>query len=145
MQSPTVNLPNVGKLVEVGESGQYLTHCTRRQNREWPDECKLNYVDALILGRKESQHSALAALMRIVRSKRLIASTIAIRGETPVVSLTAAPPGQMDCMRKYQCHLARWDFEPYGICIHNEWLDERGARPVQYGDEALWNRLKPAS
>ena len=144
-QAPTVNLPKFAKLAEVGESRQYLTHCTRRQNRNWPDEGEPSYIDALILGRNESRHSALAALLRIVRSKRLIASTNLIRGETPVVSLTAAPPGQIECMTKYQRHLARWDFEPYGICIHKEWLDERGARPVQYGDEALWTRLKRSS
>ena len=60
------------------------------------------------------------------RSGRLIASSEFVRGETPVVSLTAVPLGEIRTLRTYRSHLSRWDFEPYGICIRRDWLQRRG-------------------
>ena len=39
-------------------------------------------------------------------------------------------------MRKFQTHLARWDWEPYGIMIDREWLESQGAKKVSYIDLA---------
>ena len=77
-------------------------------------------------------------------SGRLLASSEFVRGETPVVSLTAVPLGEIHTLRTYRSHLGRWDFEPYGICIRRDWLQRRGTRPVQYGDEALWDAMSSA-
>jgi len=93
------------------------------------------------LDRAGADHSALAALWRIARSGRLLASSEFVRGETPVVSWTAVPLSELGTLRTYRSHLGRWDFEPYGICIRREWLEGRGARPVQYGDDPLWDAL----
>lgn len=122
----------------------YLTHCTRRRPGPWPDEDENQFLDDLILDRAGADHSALAALWRIVRSGRLIASGEFVRGETPVVSLTAVPLSQIHRLRTYRSHLGRWDFEPYGICIRRDWLQRRGTRPVQYGDDPLWDALPDA-
>jgi hypothetical protein len=83
-------------------------------------------------------------LWRIARSGRLIAGSEFVRGETPVVSLTAVPLSEIRALRTYRSHLSRWDFEPYGICIRRDWLERRGVRPVQYGDETLWDAMPPA-
>jgi len=119
----------------------YLTHCTRRRPGPWPGEDEEQFLDDLILDRAGADHSALAALWRIVRSGRLIASGEFVRGETPVVSWTAVPLSEIHTLRTYRSHLGRWDFEPYGICIRREWLEGRGARPVQYGDDPMWDAL----
>lgn len=119
----------------------YLTHCTRRRPGPWPGEDEEQFLDDLILDRAGADHSALAALWRIVRSGRLIASGEFVRGETPVVSWTAVPLSEIPSLRTYRSHLGRWDFEPYGICIRRAWLEDQGARPVQYGDEASWGAL----
>ncbi|MCH2129322.1 MAG: hypothetical protein MK179_09275 [Pirellulaceae bacterium] len=121
----------------------YLTHCTRRQDSDWPGAARASYIDALILGRKEAQHGAIDALTRIIRSKRLAASSLKTRGTTAVVSLTSVFLDQISKLRHFQTHLARWDFEPYGISIEREWLMQQGARPVLYGDDDTWDQLSP--
>lgn len=119
----------------------YLAHCTRRRRGPWPDENESDFLDNLILDRAGADHSALAALWRIVRSGRLIASSDIVRGETAVVSFTAVPLAEIHRLHTFRSHLGRWDFEPYGICIDREWLEQQGARPVVYGDENEWKAL----
>lgn len=128
----------------AAESWGYLTHCTRRRVGPWPGEDEDQFLDDLILDREGADHSALATLWRIVRSGRLIASNEFVRGQTPVVSFTAVPLSEIRSLRTYRSHLGRWDFEPYGICIRRDWLQRCGARPVQYGDDPLWDALPAA-
>ena len=125
------------------EQWHYLTHCTRRQDGPWPNQSEQQYLDQLLLDRKESDHSALATLMHMLRVKRLIASSRAIRGGSPVVSFTAAPLDKLTQLRKFRSHRGRWDFEPYGFCLRKEWLQRLGTRPVHYGDDELWTELAP--
>ena len=75
------------------------------------------------------------------RTGRLIATGQAIRAGARVVSFTAIPLAELDRRRVFRPHRGRWDFEPYGIAIRQCWLERRGARPVRYGDEAMWTRL----
>lgn len=126
------------------EPWPYLTHCTRRRSGPWPGENADQFLDDLILDRPGADHSAWAALWRIVRSGRLMASAEIVRGRTPVISWTAVPLSEIGRLRTYRSHLGRWDFEPYGICIRRDWLERRGTHPVCYGDQALWDRLAPA-
>ncbi len=123
------------------EDWPYLTHCTRRRLGPWPDQAEDAYLDDLLLDRGGADHSAFAALWRIVRNQRLLASSDLVRGDEPVVSLTAAPLAGIHHLRTFRSHLGRWDFEPYGICIRRDWLQQHGARPVHYGDSSLWEEL----
>jgi hypothetical protein len=118
-----------------------LTHCTREQTDGWPDQCQTDYVDELLLHREASDHSAFAALRRIIDMQRLVATSRMIRGDTDVVCFTAVPLGDLPQLRSFRSHLARWDFEPYGICIRQEWLARRQCSPVRYGDDPLWESL----
>ena len=63
------------------------------------------------------------------------------RGDARVVCFTAVPLRELPQLRCFRPHLARWDFEPYGICICREWLEKQGCSPVRYGDDALWESL----
>ncbi len=121
----------------------YLTHCTRQRHGPWPGQAEFDYLDDLILDRDGADHSSLAALCRIVNQQRLIASSQNIRGGHQVVSFTAVPLGRLHELRTFRSHLARWDFEPFGICIKREWLERLGVRPVRYGDDELWQSLSP--
>ena len=132
-----VGMPN-------SENWAYLTHCTRGQARPWPNQDDDEYLDDLILDRKRSKHSPLSALMRIVRMKRICASSRAIRGGFSMVCFTAIPLPNLCKLRRYQRHRGQWDFEPYGICVQREWLQKFGALPVRYGDDALWSQLTEA-
>jgi hypothetical protein len=132
--APVVPLPSA-------ENWPFLTHSTRRREGPWPDQSQIDYLDDLILARNGADHSALAALRRILQKQRLLATAQTIRGGTPVVSFTAVPLAELDRLRVFRPHRGRWDFEPYGISIRRDWLQRNGARPVLYGDDRLWASL----
>ncbi|MBI5761174.1 MAG: hypothetical protein HZA46_21835 [Planctomycetales bacterium] len=116
----------------------FLTHTTRACPGAWPGQRDDDYFDSLLDGRGDADHSALGTLIRIVTQRRLRASNRLIRGGHGVVSFTAVPLVELASLHRYRGHLARWDFEPYGICLRREWLERRGARRVLYGGEAEW-------
>jgi hypothetical protein len=118
-----------------------LTHWTRRRSGPWPDQRPADYVDDLILDRRGADHSAFAALWRIVQTRRLIATSDLVRGSQPVVCFTEVPLGDWTSHRLFRPHLSRWDFEPFGISIDRSWLSDRGAQAVIYGDDDLWQSL----
>jgi hypothetical protein len=119
----------------------FLTHTTRACVGPWPDQSRDDFIDSLLDGRPDADHSPLAALVRIVTQRRLIASSLAIRGRYRIVSFTAVPLAELPRLRVFRSHRSRWDFEPYGICIRREWLERRGAQPVRYGGEPDWQRM----
>ena len=125
----------------------WLTHCTRSQPDGWPDQPQHDYFDELLLTPGTADHSALAAIRRIIVTQRLVATSRMIRGDAKVVCFTAVPLRELPQLRSFRSHLARWDFEPYGICIRRDWLQNRGGSPVCYGDNAFWeslgNELRP--
>lgn len=128
-------------LTQHNNPSAYLTHCTRGIHGAWPNQSEEEYLDELILGQPARDRSSLAALMRIVRMERLLGSGSGIRGASTVVSFTSAPFNELVNMRAYRPHRGRWDFEPYGISIDRDLLAKRGARPVIYGEERVWESL----
>ncbi len=122
---------------------QMLTHCTRAPGGPWPDESVEAYRDALMFDRSLPARSALETLQRIVEQRRLLAASRGIRGGSRVVCFTAVPLADLPRLRVYRPHRTRWDFVPYGICIRRRWLSAAGAKPVRYGDDALWRSLRP--
>lgn len=129
-------------LSDVSTTG-FLVHWTRRCAGPWPGESHESYFEWLIRDKPPWDHSAWATLCRIVMQHRLIASSKVIRGKMPVVCFTAMPLAQMLAHRVFRVHRHRWDCEPYGICIRREWLEQRGTRPVRYGDDRSWAMLPP--
>ena len=122
----------------------FLTHCTRRRIGAWPSQLDSDFLDDLILDRSGRDHSCFAALCRIVNQRRLLASAESIRGDSAVVCFSGIPLANLTTRRVFRAHRGRWDFEPYGICIRQQWLKQHGARPVIYGDEEDWQSLKPS-
>ena len=98
----------------------YLTHCTRCAHGPWPDQSVAEYLDALVLGRPETDHSSLATLSRIVSMSRLIASGKAIRCGVGVVCFTAVPLGEIPRLRKFPC-------APWKVGLRAVW-DQHSAR-----------------
>jgi len=122
--------------------GDYLLHWTRGPAGPWPDEPEADYLDRLILGVETSGRSALAALIRILETQRLIASDHLIRGQHRVVCFSDQQLEHLASRRVYRRHLHRWDFEPYGIAIRRDVLAALGARPVIYGDGSDFEQLQ---
>ena len=82
-------------------------------------------------------------LCRIIATRRLIASANLIRSATPVVCFSQVPVGELPQRTIFRSHLARWDFVPYGIAIRKELLQTSGCREVIYGDDTMWDSMKP--
>jgi hypothetical protein len=124
--------------------GDYLVHWTRRRDGPWPGESEAEFLDDLLLSADSVSHSAFAALFRIVQQRRLIASAAGIRDGVAVVSCSANSLRETVQRRTFRAHRGRWDGEAYGLCLRREWLQARGAKPVLYGDDALWETLPPS-
>jgi hypothetical protein len=135
--------PSVCELVPqpAPDEWTFLSHTTRACTGPWAGQSVPDYIDSLLDDAYDADHSAIAALERIVTQRKLLAASRMIRGGYAVVCLTAVPLLDLPPLRKFQTHRSRWDFEPYGICIRQQWLQDRGARPVIYGNEATWQSL----
>ena len=118
-----------------------LSHTTRGCPGPWPEQSPENYLDSLLLTRSDADHSPVGTLERILQQQRLVASARTARGGIRVISFTASPLSHLPELRQFRPHRGRWDFEPFGLCIRRSWLEERGTRPVIYGDDALWHGL----
>ena len=123
---------------------QYLAHWTRRCDGPWPGQTDLDWFEQLLLADPSRHRSAERVLERIILHQQILASPAAIRQATPVVCLTAVPVDQWPKMRVYRQHRRRWDFLPFAIAMRLDWLVQKGARQVIYGEEHDWQSLRPA-
>lgn len=114
------------------ENTDYLIHCTRARQTGWPDQSPTDLLDEAFRLAFNPSPSPLESLYRILTTQRLIASNLHRRGTRSTVCFTANTLAKLHTMRNFQSHLARWDWEPYGIAIPMHWLSFLGARPVMY-------------
>jgi len=121
-------------LAWTNSDGQWLVHCTRGQSGAWPGETQRQYRDAMLLGDNDAAwRTPLAALTKIIRSRRLVGSAIASDHRYRVVCFSASSLRERLQSRCYRAHLKRWDGEPYGIAIRVEAARRLGVKPVIYG------------
>ena len=113
---------------------QFLVHCTRSRRGPWPDQSVAQFHDELLQSPWKEQPSVLGTLQRILEQQRLIATNNFRRGKTETVCFSSNEITELLSMRRFQSHIARWDWEPYGIMIDREWLVSYGARQVTYMD-----------
>lgn len=125
------------------DTSRYLLHYTRRCVGQWPGQSRNDYLDDLIFGAKRASHDPLAALCRILATDRIMATNNLTRDPSRVVCLSQVKLDDLPNMTTFRSHLSRWDFLPFGIAIECELLQSMGARPVVYGSEDNWTRLKP--
>ncbi len=118
----------------VRQPQRWLIHCTRSVRGPWPGQTESQYRDEVLIGnRKTGMRTPQESLDRILRSGRLLASSIATAKSHPVVCFTERSLMEILSMRCFRPHLARWDYEPYGIAIEQEVAISIGIRPVIYG------------
>jgi hypothetical protein len=111
---------------------RFLIHCTRARTGPWPDQSLSQFHDELSREPWQEQPESLTTLLRILSQQRLIATTQLRRSSIATICFSAQPWRSLETMRRYQSHLGRWDWEPYGIMVDRQWLQERGAMPVRY-------------
>ena len=125
------------------ESDQWLIHCTRAPTGPWPDETLNQYRDSMILGDDSVlNRSPLDSLQQIIRSGRLVASSVATSKDHPVVCLTENSLQQTLSRRCFRPHLGRWDYEPFGIAVRMSTAIALGCQPVIYGQPGERSELK---
>lgn len=113
---------------------KYLIHCTRSRRGPWPDQSPAQFHDELLHRPWSSQPTVAQTLLRILQQRRLIATNAYRRGDITTVCFSSKPISDLLAMRQFQPHLARWDWEPYGIMIDRDWLIQHGAKQVSYID-----------
>lgn len=119
----------------------FLIHWTRRRVGPWPDQSQEEFLDDLIFQTPRSDHSPLGCLCRILAGQSIVATNDLTRDKQPVVCFSEMDLASFVNRRVFRPHLSRWDFEPYGIAFDRDWLAERFAKPVIYGDESDWETL----
>jgi len=125
----------------VSRPENWLCHWTRSASGQWPGEAREEYIDQLILDDSPVDRSARATLLRIISEQRIRGSTLAIRGAYDVAAFTEVPLAEFRSRRIFRSHRQRYDFEPWGIAIRRDVLQQLGGKPVLYGSEEHWNQL----
>ena len=110
----------------------FMVHCTRARRGPWPDQSLPQFHDELLQHPWDEQPTAFMTLQRILKQQRLIATNSYRRGNQHTVCFASKELSVLLSMRRFQSHLARWDWEPYGIMIHRDWLQSHGANQVCY-------------
>jgi len=128
----------VGPLREVRP---FLIHWTRQSTGPWPDQPYREYLDDLLFQSPTRGEGGLSTLKRILAQQKIRGSHKLTKGKEKVTCLTSVPLSQYANRRIFRSHLARWDFEHYGIAIDCDFLKKLGARQVNYGTKSDWNRL----
>lgn len=119
----------------------FLSHCTRGNSGPNPEESIEQFRDRIWQAGQIEAGESLLTLMKIVSSERLLGNSRITRTSQRCVSFSAVPLPQLLARRKFQAHLGRWDWEPYGLMFKRASLAALGARPVIYGSQADYESL----
>lgn len=113
-------------------NSSFLIHCTRARQGAWPDQSAAQFYDELLIKPWLATPSSWESLRRILESKRLVATSHLKQGINPTISFTQRSLHELLNARTFESHLARWDWEPYGLMIDRDWLAGVGCQPVIY-------------
>ena len=111
---------------------KYLIHFTRARRGPWPDQSLSQFHDEIMHQPWTDKPSAMGTLIRILEQQRLIGTKDLRRSQQETVCFSQRPIDELPSMRRFQSHLGRWDWEPYGLMIDLDWMLEQGAKQVQY-------------
>lgn len=117
------------EITQVGR--QYITHWTRATNGPWPDERKYHFF-ADIENSDIYPRSAFHTLQHILKSGKIIASSIHKPQGSPTVSFSGLSPTEAISLMKWRSRYRQMSFEPYGIGIEIKEAKPLGILPVHY-------------
>ncbi|MEJ5348265.1 MAG: hypothetical protein WHS46_06215 [Desulfosoma sp.] len=118
-----------------------LFHYTRSCPGPWPGQSRCAWAEDLLKAKPWADHTALDTLWHILSEGRVRASGRLIRHGIPVVSWTRVAPGDLSKLIRWNPALIRWTFEPYGIAVTKQVLQELGAKPVIYAREEDYAKI----
>lgn len=113
-------------------SERFLIHCTRGRQGPWPDQSWGQFCDELLVDKQRYESTPFETLVRILLTGRLVATGQCKPGGIASVSFSQRDLFGLLQKRKFQKHLGRWDWEPYGFLLSRDRLEQIGARPVRY-------------
>lgn len=120
----------------------FLVHCTRGLCGPLPEESLQSFRNRIWTTGDCIEEQPLETLARICREQCLRATSTITRTNARCVSFTSVPLVPLLHRRKFQSHLNRWDWEPYGLVIRQSALWSQGAKPVVYGRESDFQELE---
>jgi hypothetical protein len=127
----------------ITTNSSFLIHCTRARQGAWPDQSPAQFYDELMIKPWCKAPSSLASLQRILENQRLVATSHLKQGLNPTISFTQRSLHELLNARAFESHLARWDWEPYGLMIDKDWLAEVGCKPVVYLKREEYKHVSP--
>lgn len=134
-------LPAHWNAADPDDTSDYLVHCTRGMAGPRADESQAGFRQRVWAEGVAAPSHPLQTLQQICRSGRLRGATAMTRTTSRCVCFSAVPLVPLLARRTFRAHVGRWDWEPYGLLIRRCALQAYGARPVIYGDEAVYQQL----
>jgi len=122
---------------------EYLVHWTRRTSAPWPGESRADYFRAVLQAGERDSHDALSTLLMILKVGRIRGTRWRMPHDQPMVSFTSLAPHEMIARMSWRKRYVRPAFEPYGIAVKRETLQQFGGRAVRYGDTSERAALSP--
>lgn len=122
-------------------AGKYLIHCTRARRGPWPDQSIEQFHDEIFETPWKCAPSAMDSLVRILEKQRIVATSALKPGNQATVSFSACSLQELIASRRFESHLSRWDWEPYGLMISTAWLSSLGCNEVRYCSKAEMRTL----
>jgi hypothetical protein len=113
-------------------TGKFLIHCTRARRGPWPDQSIEQFHDEIFETPWKCAPTAMDSLVRILEKRRLVATSALKPGARATVSFSACSLPELIASRRFETHLSRWDWEPYGLMIATRWLVPLGCQQVRY-------------
>ncbi len=114
--------------------GDWLVHWTRASAGPWPDETPRDFYHDLFARPDIYVRSAFETLLHILQVRRIAGSLWRLPADRRAVSFTALPMNEAFRLMRWRKRFVRFSFEPFGIAIRKQVLEEMGARPVEYVD-----------
>lgn len=125
----------------LDSSVEWLFHRTRSADRLRPGEKRAEFFRRLLNALPVELQGPLGTLYSILRSERLIASSGAVRGSTPMVCWTEQTPLATPAASIFRPARRQWDEFGYGLAVKRQTLIQLGARPAIYSNESSWEDL----
>jgi hypothetical protein len=119
----------------------YLTHLTRTFYNAYPDETPAGYYISIVNCRNGYSHSAFNTLIHILEKGTISAASTEIRGKFDIISFTSKHPSEFPEIIRWRNRKVNYTYEPYGIAIEHDIIEETGARKVIYGDDTVYENL----
>ncbi len=110
-----------------------FTHWTRATNGPWPDERRIDYYSA-VMESPTYPRSAFDTLRRILRTRRIVASSKHMPARTATVSFTGLTPKEVAPLMRWRARYSMMSFEPYGLSFAQDIGTANGIIPVTYHD-----------